>query len=281
MMKKITLGIFSLLAPALAFGWGQKGHDTVAFIAENHLTSKTRQALDSILDGRSIVYWSNWMDNASHTPEYAYSKTWHYKNVDANVKYEKAKKNKDGDVVQAINSQSAVLADPMSSKEDKALALKMVIHFVGDIHQPMHLGHLSDLGGNRITVKFFYGNRNLHSLWDTALVEQAHKWSYTEWQNQIDRLSPEEEIMIVAGGTPDDWAKESMEIAAKIYEETPEGYNVSYDYIADWTPTIEQQFMRGGLRLADLLNTVFDPEYSPKNAMNLVQQKTENVIVAE
>ena len=65
------------------FGWGQKGHDTVAYIAECHLTPATKQAVESLLDGKSIVYWANWLDNASHTPEYAYSKTWHYKNIDA------------------------------------------------------------------------------------------------------------------------------------------------------------------------------------------------------
>lgn len=271
MKNKLITGLVALGLPALAFAWGQKGHDTTAYIAECHLTPTAKAAIDSLLDGRSIVYWSNWMDNASHTPEYAYSRTWHYKNVDAGVKYEKAKKNKDGDVVRAINDQSLVLMDDNATRQDKALALKMVVHFLGDIHQPLHLGHLSDLGGNRIHVQYFTGNRNLHSMWDTTLPEGAHKWSYTEWQNQIDRASADEEMLILANGTPDDWAKESMEIAAKIYEVTPEGYNISYDYIADWTPTIEQQFLKGGLRLADLLNTIFDPEYQPKNAMNLRQ----------
>lgn len=268
-LKKYLSATTLFLLPSIAFGWGQKGHDVIAFIAENHLTDRTKVAIDSILDGRSLVYWANWMDNASHTPELAYTRTWHYKNIDAKEKYEQAKKNKDGDVVVAINEQSAILNNTETSKEDKAQALKMVTHFVGDVHQPMHLGHLSDLGGNRIKVQYFQSTRNLHSIWDTALVESAHKWSYSEWQDQIDRLSPEEELEIISGGTPDSWAKESFEIAGKIYEVTPEGYNVSYDYIADWTPTIEQQFVKGGLRLADLLNSLFDPEYTPKNGMQL------------
>ncbi len=271
MKTKILAAVSTLLFPTLAFGWGQKGHDTVAYIAECHLTDQTKSAIDSLLDGRSIVYWANWMDNASHTPELAYTKTWHDKNIDAGEKYEKAKKNKNGDVVRAINEQSAILADESTTKEEKALALKMVVHFLGDVHQPMHLGHLSDLGGNRVSVKWYSGTRNLHSVWDSSLPEAAHKWSYTEWQHQIDRASADEELLIVANGTPDDWAKESYEIAGRIYEQTPEGYNVSYDYIADWTPTVEQQFLKGGLRLADLLNTIFDPEYQPKNAMNLRQ----------
>ena len=85
MMKKILLNAAVLLSICNlnAFGWGQKGHDATAYIAEQHLTDATKAALDSILEGKSIVYWANWLDNASHTPEYAYTKTWHYKNVDA------------------------------------------------------------------------------------------------------------------------------------------------------------------------------------------------------
>ena len=86
-MKHFIITVAMLGASIAAFGWGQKGHDTVAFIAENHLTETTRAAVDSILDGKSPVYWANWLDNASHTPEYAYTKTWHYKNVDADRTY--------------------------------------------------------------------------------------------------------------------------------------------------------------------------------------------------
>lgn len=275
-MNRLIIAATALSIPALAFAWGQKGHDTVAFIAENHLTETSRQAIDSLLDGKSIVYWANWLDNASHTPEYAYTKTWHYRNIDADESFEKAKLNKDGDIIRAISLQADVLNNPDASREEKQLALKMVVHFLGDIHQPMHLGHLSDLGGNRNYVKLFNSKRNLHSIWDTALVENAHKWSYTEWQQQIDRATPEEETLILAGGTPSDWAKESWQIAGKIYEVTPDDYNVSYDYIAEWTPVIEQQLLKGGLRLADLLNTVFDPEYVPANGMKLrVEQAAE------
>ena len=78
-MKRSFISIFMSVAAISAFGWGQKGHDVTAFIAENHLTPTTRAAVDSLLEGRSMVYWANWLDNASHTPKYAYTKTWHYK----------------------------------------------------------------------------------------------------------------------------------------------------------------------------------------------------------
>lgn len=250
-----------LTMSASAFGWGQKGHDVTAFIAEKHLTPAAKAACDSIFGGKSIVYWSNWADNACHTPQYEYTKTWHYRNIDAGQDYDKFPRNENGDVTTAIKSQYAVLADPNSTLEEKQLALKLLVHFMGDIHQPMHMGHLSDRGGNNVKVKYFNSDRNLHGIWDSSLVESAHNWTYTEWQDQIDRVSKEEEAAIISSTDPDDWGKETFVYATQIYDKTPDGTVISYDYISEWTPLIEQQLLKGGLRLAHLLNTLFDPNY--------------------
>lgn len=264
-MKKILTATLLSASFLGAFGWGQKGHDTVAYIAECHFTDATKAAVDSLLDGYSIIYWANWLDNASHTQDYAYTKTWHYKNIDANKTFENAPNIKEGNIVDAIYSQVDVLEDSTKSKEEKALALKMVVHFLGDIHQPMHMGHASDLGGNRVNVKFFKTGTNLHSVWDSRLPEIAHKWSHTEWQREIDRLPEDQVEAILIEGTPTTWGKETYEICKEVYNKTPEGINIEYDYISDWTPTIEMQLLKGGLRLADVLNSVFDPSYQQKN----------------
>lgn len=265
-IKKLYLSMAAMsLCCISGFGWGQKGHDTVCFIAENHLTPATKAAVEKILGGKSIVYYANWLDNASHTPEYAYSKTWHYKNIDADETFESASLHENGDIVRAIRGQVEVLRDSNTTDQQKSDALKMVIHFLGDIHQPMHMGHRSDLGGNRWTVKFFKSSTNLHTVWDSRLPESAHKWSYTEWQQQIDRATPEKEAEILADGTPEKWGKECYEIAKEIYNTTPQEENLSYDYIAKWTPVIEEQFLKGGLRLADLLNSIYDPAYKGAN----------------
>ncbi|MCH5237092.1 MAG: S1/P1 nuclease [Muribaculaceae bacterium] len=258
---------FCMLSMALtAFSWGQKGHDVTAFIAENNLTPKTYAEITDLLDGKSIVYWSNWLDNASHTPQYAYSKTWHYKNIDSDVAYEEAPLLESGDVVRSIYEQSEILQDPMASRTEKQLALKILVHLMGDIHQPMHMGHASDLGGNRWTVNYFGRDSNLHSVWDSSLPESAHKWTYTEWREQIDRASQEETSIILQNGNPDIWGKETYEICKEVYDKTPEGFKISYDYVADWTPIIENQFLKGGIRLADILNSIFDPEYIQANS---------------
>lgn len=255
-----------------SFGWGQKGHDTTAYIAEQHLTEATKAACEGLFDGRSIVYYSNWMDNASHTPAYAHTKTWHYKNINEGQRYEDVKPFKTGDVVTALNEQIAVLNDTLRNNEERSLALKYVVHLMGDVHQPMHTGHATDLGGNKVYIKSFGKPTNLHSLWDAAIVENAHKWSYTEWQQQIDRAGDDYVKEIVVGGTPDSWCRDTAVLGAEVYKNTPEGSDVSYDYFAYWAPMVEDQLLRGGLRLADILNSIFDPTYIPLNGMTVFKR---------
>lgn len=258
---KISVRLFCIAALALvdcspAFSWGQKGHDVTCAVAQNHLTPKARRAVSEILDGKSIVYWSNWMDNASHTKEYAYSKTWHYMNFDEGQTFESAPRNDSGDVLSAIESQISALKSGALNKEASALSLKMLVHLVGDLHCPMHMGHKSDLGGNRWQVQYFKTGTNLHSVWDSDLVESAHKWSRSEWVEEIDRCSRKEAAQIAAG-TLEDWARETLELAASVYEGTPVGSKLSYDYVAEWTPVIEQELLRGGIRLASILNEIY------------------------
>lgn len=260
-MKRILFFQIMVATALAAFAWGQKGHDATAYIAECHLTPTTKATVDSLLSGRSMVYWANWLDNASHTSEYAYTKTWHYKNVDEGVRYEEAQANPAGDVVTAIKAQIETLSGNTVSLPQKELAMKILVHIVGDMHQPMHLGHATDLGGNRVKMRFFNRDTNLHSIWDGSIPESAHKWSYSEWQQQIDRVSPEEEESIIYGSV-DDWAKETLAIANLIYSRMAPGSNISYNEVAEWAPAVELQFLRGGLRLAHILNTIFDPAYA-------------------
>lgn len=265
--KKIILSLSIISLTALqGFTWGQKGHDVTAFIAESHLTPATKHAVDSILKGKSIVYYSNWLDNASHTPEYAYTKTWHYKNIDPDETFENAPVLETGDVITAIYDQAAILQDN-DSDTDKALALKILVHLMGDIHQPMHMGRRMDRGGNNVKLKFFYNNSNLHSIWDSKVLESGHNWAFTEWQQQIDRATPDEQAEILNDGTPEKWGKECHEIASRIYEATPPDSMLSYDYVSEWTPVIEMQLLRGGLRLADVLNSIYDPDYKASNLL--------------
>ena len=251
----------AMLSALACFGWGQKGHDVTAYIAECHLTPAARTAVEKVLDGKSIVYYANWLDDASNTPDYAYSKTWHYKNVDAGVDYDSMSAEPKGDIVKALNEQISALRSHRLKPAEEALAVKMVVHLMGDIHQPMHMGHLSDRGGNQWKVVYFGREKNLHGIWDSDLPESVHKWSYTEWQQQIDRLS-QDQLQALKGKTPDDWARETLKICTEVYNQTPQGARLSYDYLRLARPIIEQQLVTGGVRLADVLNSIYDPDGS-------------------
>ncbi|MCM1076653.1 MAG: S1/P1 nuclease [Bacteroides sp.] len=261
-MKRSLLSLALSAVAVTAFAWGQKGHDTTAHIAECHLTPTAKAAVDSILDGKSMVYWANWLDNASHTQPYAYTKTWHYKNVDEGERYEEAQANPAGDAVTAIKAQIETLSGGKATLDESQLAMKILVHVMGDLHQPLHMGHATDLGGNRTKVKYFGRESNLHSVWDSSIPESAHKWSYTEWQQQVDRLPAEAEAVVISG-TIDDWAKETIGICDQVYTYFQPGADISYNEVADWTPVVEKQFLYGGLRLAHILNTIYDPDYQP------------------
>lgn len=259
--RKTIIGLICLSSAVLisapsVFAWGQKGHDTTCAVAERHLTKKAKKQIDRIFDGKSIVYWSNWMDNASNNAEYAYTKTWHYKNIDADETYENALENESGDVVKAIEAQIAALKSGTLNKDAEAIALRMLVHLVGDLHCPMHMGHRSDSGGNRWQIQFFNNGTNLHSIWDSSLIERAHNWTYTEWTDQID-IKDKNAIKEITTGTISSWGKETFEITKTVYDSTPVGSKLSYNEVAYWSPVIEQQLMRGGIRLAAILNEIF------------------------
>lgn len=255
-MRRFLIFTLSLFATVESFGWGQKGHDIVAYIAECNLSSKVYRRVVAALDGHSPVYYSNWLDGASHTPEYAYTKTWHYANVDEGNTYATQPRNDKGDVVQAVMEIVAKLKSRELSPEEESVNLRMLIHLVGDMHCPMHAGRLSDRGGNEVKVRYFGKGCKLHSVWDSELVESAHRWGYTEWQREIDRVSKAQKRKITAG-SPLDWFGETHAAAVEVYKHTPDGSKLSYDYVTHFTPMVEQQLLRGGLRLAHLLNEIY------------------------
>jgi hypothetical protein len=256
-MRKIVALLIAILHIGQAMAWGPKGHDVVAYIAQQHLSKKALKKVEAALDGHTMVYVANWMDNASHTDAYAHTKTWHYVNVDpAEQTYALSAKSHSGDVVTAINAIVENLQSGELSEEQERAELMMLIHLVGDMHCPMHAGHKSDRGGNGTQVKYFGKMKNLHSVWDSEIVESAHRWSYCEWQENIDRAN-RKEVKALSLGTSNDWIEESVILAHDIYDSSTAGGNLSYDYVAHYAPIIEAQLLKGGLRLAKLLEEIY------------------------
>ena len=140
-MKRILLFAIAVqLLVGNAFSWGNKGHDVTCAIAARHLSKEAQSAVTSLLDGKSMIYYSAWMDQASNNiQEHLHTKSWHYKNIDANDTFDNAKLNPKGDILTALDEQIAILQDTEASRERKSLALKFLIHLIGDLHQPLHL----------------------------------------------------------------------------------------------------------------------------------------------
>ncbi|MBQ5692587.1 MAG: S1/P1 nuclease, partial [Alistipes sp.] len=176
---------------------------------------------------------------------------------DKGYTYATMTKNPKGDVVTAINELVAELKSGKLTAEQESVRLKFLIHLVGDIHAPMHAGRLSDLGGNLVEVKYFGEKMKLHTLWDTRIVEDSHRWSYTEWQQQLDKYCPTERKAQLATGTPVDWLEESHKLAQDIYLASPKNAKLWYYYLNYYTPRIEERILAGGLRLAMLLNSIY------------------------
>ena len=266
MKKGIILSflIAFLFSSISAYAWGPKGHDIVAAIAEQNLTKKTKKALDELLDCKSIVYYSSWMDNIQNSPYwkngYNLTKTWHYANVDKGFTYQTMKKNEKGDVVSALNKLTSELTDNYDNLTDSMRVdyVKMIIHMVGDLHCPMHAGRLSDRGGNSVKVKWFGQSTNLHSVFDSKMIDSARRWGYQEWALQLDRKDKKYKKE-VALGTYEDWFNRTVENAAQIYEyvERQEHKNLSYQFVYDFSPMLEESLLLGGYRLAAVLNRIF------------------------
>lgn len=268
-MKKTFIMIISIIMmfdATTAFGWGSKGHDIVAAIAEQHLTPKAKRKINKLLDGKSITYFSSWMDNIQNSPYwedgYYLTKTWHYANVDKGLTYDTMQKNPAGDVVTGLEKLTDEMMNNYDSLTDSMRVdyLKMIVHMVGDLHCPMHAGRLSDRGGNGTKVMWFRNETNLHSVWDSRMIESARTWSYSEWCEQLD-IKDRKYRKSISDGSYEDWFDETVEEAARIYEYVEASEEIvpvlSYQFVYDFSPLLEEQLLNAGYRLAYVLNTIF------------------------
>ena len=212
------------------------------------------------LGGHTFTYYSAWADNIRNFPEYRHTSTWHYANVDEGYTYATMPKNPKGDVLTAVTLIVEQLKSGKITPEEENIYLRMLIHFVGDMHCPMHAGRLSDLGGNQVFVKWFGRDVKLHAVWDDLIVESVRKWSYTEWTDHLDRTSKKYKKTVMCG-TFEDWFNETVEGAATVYNYVEnmnvEAPNLSYQFIYDFSPLLEDRLLVGGYRLAYVLNTIF------------------------
>lgn len=283
-MKKLFL--FSLAGISIILiSWGFKGHRAVATIAQKHLTSNTAYVVSAYLKGESMADVSTWADdNRDNT-----SAPWHFLNLPLGLTHEQFVKfvsESDNNVYSAILKAEANLKDKSLSADQKNEALKYLIHFVGDAHQPMHISRKEDKGGNTIQVRFDDKGTNLHSLWDSKLIDHEGL-SEADIAKNYDVAAPAQ-IRQWQSDSPMEWIWESYQISSELYAQVKPGQAIDDAYYQKYIPVIRRRIDQAGIRLAGELNRLFNnaqvkitasdaASASPIAAQNITSVKLEDV----
>ncbi|MEO6497614.1 MAG: S1/P1 nuclease [Mucilaginibacter sp.] len=259
-IKKISLISLFFYLPFAGMAWGVEGHRIVGQIAESYLTKKAKKEIAKILGTESIAMTSNWADFIKSDPAYNYLYNWHFINFKSGLQEEEVQAYLAADTAvdayTKINFAVAELKNTALSPEDKILYLRVLIHLVGDIHQPMHTGHPEDLGGNKIKVMWFSESKNLHQIWDEQLI-LFQQLSYTEYTSAINHATSEE-INEWQHDPVSKWVYQSYQLAGKIYGDIKQpDQRLDYKYNFNYVSLLNQQLLKGGVRLAGLLNEIF------------------------
>jgi hypothetical protein len=277
-----TLTMF--LGVPQSWGWGREGHRLTALVAEQYLTPETRAAVAELLHKETLADVAPWADE--YRAQHPESAPWHY--VDIPKSAESFDRNRDCPVsasdpkspwrdciTDRILYFEGRLGDTSLDPKERAIALKFVVHLIGDIHQPFHaIG--DDRGGNGIGVSFMGSktcgtfNCNLHGVWDDAMIENQglSEKKYTERlvqeinENHWERL---------AGGAPAAWANISHHYA--VMAAAPNGALITHEYVAEESKIVDAQLALGGLRLARALNRILGAPETERQGTPLTNGK--------
>ncbi|RZK52547.1 MAG: S1/P1 Nuclease [Pedobacter sp.] len=265
-MKKLSIFkrlvvVFALVyVPITASAWGVLGHRIVGEIADSYLQVKAKAAIKQILGTESIALAANWADFVRSDSSYSYLSSWHYVNLNPDMSktdlFSYLDNQPSANVYNKTNEMIVVLKNPKSTLAQKTLALKMLIHLIGDMNQPMHTARKDDLGGNKVQVLWFGQKSNLHKVWDEQLID-FQQLSYTEYTKAINHPTALQ-IGNWQKASLKDCIWESYSICNKIYAtgiKTDD--KLSYKYNYDWIGTVNEQLLKGGVRLAKILNDIY------------------------
>ncbi len=279
-MNRLWVVVAALVAliPAPALAWWEYGHETVANIALAEVKPTTRAAIARLIAQsrsletptcpiRSIADASVWPDCIKGLRErFSYQNSWHYQNVDVCKPFDLKAACRDGNCVSAqITRNAKLLADKSLPPRERLMALAFLVHFVGDLHQPLHAGDRSDLGGNRQLGSYgiYAGSKlNIHSIWDGYLAERAISTPPGGPRGLMSEI-PAQTRAEMAAGSVEDWSRESWTIAHDFYAATQGGDACTAPVARAQTddaaierliPVVRLQVERGGARLARLLD---------------------------
>jgi hypothetical protein len=252
-------GFFILaLASLPVCALGETGHRVTGAIAENYLTEQTKAALVNILGTESLAEISTYADEMRSSPEHFWQKVaspYHYVTVPKGKNYEDVGIPKQGDAFWALNMYSKMVNNPKSTPADKVLAIKMIVHLIGDLHQPLHVGNGLDRGGNSVKLKYFNRTTNLHSVWDSKMIDDT-KLSFTELTLWLNEKITKDHLKAWSNIDPLIWIKESAEMRETIYPKDLADPSLGYKYKYEQLPKLKVQLQKSGVRIAAYLNNL-------------------------
>lgn len=244
-----------LYLTSITFDWGATGHRVIGEVAAQHISKKTAKVIDDLLEGASLAYVSVFADDIKSDDRYQAFFSWHFANINIDENYNSSSKNPKGDVVQAVEICVRKLKSKTTPRAEKQFYLKLLVHFIGDLHQPMHLAKKEDKGGNKIKIKWFGKSSNLHRLWDSDMINSS-QFSYTELAQNLPLITPKA-LEQMKSSSLSFWISETHELTKKVYQELPKKPNLGYKYQYDNFDLLRLQLLRAGVRLAALLEDIF------------------------
>lgn len=269
----------TLLTAPVAEAWWEQQHRVVAAIAEQHLSDESRHAVGVLTEGRGLVDLANWADRIKSKPAWRHTKPWHYIEIGDQQRLETMVRDARGDILRALNRSERHLRDASKDRRSRWQALAFTVHFIADLHQPLHVGNGTDRGGNQVSVIWLGDGdtplkTNLHSVWDGLLT--AQKLPVEDYARALNRATSEQ--ISAWQSTPTvEWARESKALRARAYAfgdnfiagslrnklrsarlVASEGPPIlGRDYADRTRPLAEQRLLMAGVRLAGQLNTIF------------------------
>lgn len=254
MKKFLTTSVFVFFLISQSFAWGQLGHYLIGYMAEKQMKRSVRKKVERVLHPMSVARSGTWMDEIKSDNAFDYANSWHYL-ISKNGEYDESIQEKGGNAYSAINRIKEELIAGNLDRNQEAILLKMLIHLVEDIHQPLHVGTGEDRGGNDVRLEYFGRATNLHAVWDSGILDGI-SMSYSEIGNELSRRINKDLIAGYRAGTMNKWLEEAVASRSQIYD-FPESQRISYGYGYENMPLLEERLIAASIRLAQILEEIY------------------------
>jgi len=247
------------LMPLAGYAFGKLGHRLAGEVAAPLLCERAAAELKALNEPYPFVSAGAWADKVRYQDKWRRSRSWHYINVETDAFSREQKRNPKGDVLWAIEHFKPRITDSGLSDQQRREAMLFYVHFVVDLHQPLHVGYSADLGGNKVKVQLDGRKTNLHSVWDTGLLQ-------LESQSQQDYLAALQSLALGRidewqASEPADWLRESLALRPQVYSyserKSLEAVTLSESYLIESKEIIDVRLAQAGVRLAGQLNAIW------------------------